>query len=46
MQMISFIASLILCVLFVIWIVFLFGWWLVPALLIWGLLVLAAGGKQ
>ena len=45
-QMISFIANLILCVLFAIFFMYLFGWWLIPALAIWGLIALAEGGKR
>lgn len=45
-HMISFIANLILCVLFAIFFMYLFGWWLIPALAIWGLIVLAEGGKR
>lgn len=44
-QMISFIANLILCVLFAIFFMYLFGWWLIPVLAIWSLIVLAEGGK-
>lgn len=46
LNMISFIANLILCVLFAIFFMYLFGWWLIPALAIWGLIVLAEGGKR
>ena len=45
-QMISFIANLILLVLFAIFFMYLFGWWLIPALAIWGLIALAEGGKR
>ena len=45
-HMISFIANLILLVLFVIFFVYLFGWWLIPAFAIWGLMVLGGGGKR
>lgn len=45
-HMISFIANLILCVLFAIFFMYLFGWWLIPALAVWGLIVLAEGGKR
>ncbi|WP_312525323.1 hypothetical protein [Comamonas sp.] len=44
--MISLIANLILCVLFAIWMMSLFGWWLVPAFIIWILIGLAGGGKK
>ena len=44
--MVSFIANLILCTLIVIFMISLFGWWLIPALAIWGLIALAEGGKR
>ena len=45
-HMISFIAHLILCTLIAVFMISVFGWWLLGALAIWGLIVLAEGGKR
>lgn len=44
--MISFIANLILCTLIAVYMISLFGWWLLAALALWVLIVLAEGGKR